>query len=72
MDHSVVARSAPFSRADWLIRLRRAKCHDTLEFMADRLYESLASTKEKADLWLAFGDRQDEIDQGRYVGRLAL
>lgn len=60
---------APKSRVDWLIHFRRAVIHDTLDFMADRLWESLQSPKDKAEMWLAYGDRQQEIDNSQFVAR---
>lgn len=65
----VTPGSAPKTRIDWLVHFRKAVIHDTLDFMADRLWESLQSPKEKADMWLAYGDRQQEIDNGLFVSR---
>nr|BDT52628.1 hypothetical protein [Raoultella planticola] len=60
---------APKSRVDWLVHFRKAVIHDTLDFMADRLWASLQSPKDKAEMWLAYGDRQQEIDNSQFVAR---
>ncbi|PTV43280.1 hypothetical protein [Aeromonas sp. Y311-2] len=59
----------PKTRADWLIHFRRAKCDETLRHMAERLWESLSTSPNRLDMWLAYGDRQDEIEQSRFVRR---
>ena len=60
---------APKSRVDWLVHFRKAVIHDTLDFRADRLWASLQSPKDKAEMWLAYGDRQQEIDNSQFVAR---
>lgn len=60
---------APKSRVDWLVHFRKAVIHDTLDFMADWLWASLQSPKDKAEMWLAYGDRQQEIDNSQFVAR---
>jgi hypothetical protein len=37
--------------------------------MAERLWESLSTSPNRLDMWLAYGDRQDEIEQNRFVRR---
>ena len=55
----------PQTKLDWLIRFRRAKTQDTLDFMLDRALEQLSSTTEKAEAILAHAARQDELDMSR-------
>ncbi|MFM2485634.1 HHA domain-containing protein [Celerinatantimonas yamalensis] len=52
----------PRTKLDWLMRFRRAKTQDTLDFMLDRALDQLSSTTEKAEAILAHAARQDELD----------
>lgn len=60
------------SRTDWLVHFRKATAHDTLDHMAERCWSSLRDPKDKANMLLAYGDRQEEIDRGIRTARPAL
>lgn len=60
------------SRVDWLIHFRLAVTHDTLDHMAERLWNSDLEHTIKLNMWMAYGDRQDEIDHNKFVKRVAL
>ncbi|MFM2480478.1 hypothetical protein [Celerinatantimonas sp. YJH-8] len=57
----------PKTKLDWLIRFRRAKTQETLDFMLDRALEQLSSTTDKAEAILAHAARQDELDSSQRV-----
>jgi hypothetical protein len=59
----------PKTRIDWLIHFRRAVAHETLDHMAERCWGSIGNPKDKAEMWLAYGDRQEEIDRGQFAAR---
>lgn len=52
----------PKTKLDWLIRFRRAKTQETLDFMLDRALDQLSTTTDKAEAILAHAARQDELD----------
>lgn len=66
---SAIPAKATKTRVEWLIHFRRAISHETLDHMAERSWESLHAAKDKADMWLAYGDRQQEIDNGVFISR---
>lgn len=57
--------NTPRTKLDWLIRFRRAKTQETLDFMLERALEQLSSTTDKAEAILAHSARQDELDSSR-------
>lgn len=52
----------PMTKLDWLLRFRRARTQDTLDFMLERALEQLSSTSEQAEAILAHSQRQDELE----------
>lgn len=56
------------SRNDWLVHFRKAKTDKTLTHMAERILRTIDSgVPDQVNMWLAYGDRQDEIEQGKYT-----
>lgn len=58
------------TRQDWLVHFRLAVTHDTLDHMANRLWESITDDRIRLEMWIAYGDRQDEIDNNVFVNRV--
>ncbi|MFM4814737.1 MULTISPECIES: hypothetical protein [Aeromonas] len=67
--NTVTRHSESKSRLDWLIHFRKAKCEETLTHMAERLWDSLTCKTNRLNMWLAYGDRQDEIEQHKFTRR---
>lgn len=57
--------NTPRTKLDWLIKFRRAKTQETLDFMLDRALEQLSTTTDKADAILAHAARQDELESSK-------
>jgi hypothetical protein len=58
------------TRQDWLIHFRQAVSHETLDHMANRLWDSIQDQKMKLIMWQAYGDRQEEIDRNVFVKKV--
>ena len=67
--NTVTRPSESKSRLEWLIHFRKAQCEETLTHMAERLWDSLTCKTNRLNMWLAYGDRQDEIEQHKFTRR---
>lgn len=65
-----IPRVKRITRQDWLIHFRLAVTHDTLDHMANRLWDSMEDDNLRLAMWMAYGDRQDEIDNHVFVKRV--